>query len=336
MSKNYTQLSLEQRYQIEALWKLGTRQKEIASVIGVHPSTISREYKRNIAHGGRRTGEYGAERADLKTRKRHKQKTKQVVFTERMKLWALEQCTKERWSPEQIAEVGKRSGKCTVSHEWLYQWIWRCKHSHRREDSAYHNMWMMLRHARRRNKRGGKKGSRDLQIPERVCITKRPKVVDKRKRLGDIEMDLMMGKRDKGGAVLVMIDRASLYTQLIKLPDKTAKPLVKKARQRLSQLPFKLRTITMDNDSAFMHHLELKDKLSVKTYFTRPYTSQDKGSVENRIGVVRRFIPKKTDLTTISASQLMIIQNKINSRPVKKFDYLTPNQVLKQKIALMS
>jgi transposase, IS30 family len=336
MSKNYTQLSLEQRYQIEALWKLGTRQKEIASVIGVHPSTISREYKRNIAHGGRRTGEYDAERANLKTGKRHKQKTKQVVFTERMKQWALEQCTKERWSPEQIAEVGKRSGKCAVSHEWLYQWIWRCKHSHRREDAAYHNMWMMLRHARRRSKRGGKKGSRDLQIPERVCITKRPKVVDKRRRLGDIEMDLMMGKRDKGGAVLVIIDRASLYTQLIKLPDKTAKPLVKKARQRLSKLPFKLRTITMDNDSAFMHHLELKDKLSVKTYFTRPYTSQDKGSVENRIGVVRRFIPKKTDLTTISASQLMTIQNKINSRPVKKFDYLTPNQVLKQKIALMS
>lgn len=336
MSKNYTQLSQVQRYQIEALWKLGTRQKEIANAIGVHPSTISREYKRNIAHGGRRTGEYDAERADVKTRRRHKQKAKQVVFTERMKQWALEQCTKERWSPEQIAGVGKRSGKCTVSHEWLYQWIWRCKHSRRREDAAYHDMWMMLRHARRRSKRGGRKGSRDLPIPERVCITKRPKVVQKRKRLGDIEMDLMMGKRDKGGAVLVMIDRASLHTQLIKLADKTAKPLVKKAKQRLSKLPFKLHTITMDNDSAFMHHLEIKDKLSVKTYFTRPYTSQDKGTVENRIGVVRRFIPKKTDLTTISASQLMIIQNKINRRPVKKFDYLTPNQVLKQKIALMS
>jgi transposase, IS30 family len=336
MSKNYTQLSRDQRYQIEALWKLGTKQKEIASIIGVHPSTISREYKRNIAHGGRRTGEYSAQRAEQKTRKRHKQKAKQVLFTERMRRWALEKCTKERWSPELIAEVGHRTGKCTVSHEWLYQWIWRCKHSHRREDAAYHAMWMMLRHARRRNKRGGRKRSRDLPIPARVSITKRPKVVQKRKRLGDIEMDLMMGKRDKGGAILVMIDRASLHTQLIKLPDKTAKPLIKKAKQRLSKLPFKLHTITMDNDSAFMYHTVLKDTLTVKTYFTRPYTSQDKGTVENRIGVIRRFIPKKTDLTTITASQLLVIQNKINRRPVKKFNYLTPNQVLLQKIALMS
>ncbi len=336
MSKNYTHLDLEQRYQIEALWKLGTKQKEIAAIIGVDPSTVSREYKRNIAHGGRRTGEYDAQRADLKTRKRHKQKPKQVLFTASMKQWALEQCTTERWSPEQIARIGNDTGKCTVSHEWLYQWIWRCKHSHRREDAAYHNMWMMLRHARRRNKRGGAKRSRKLQIPERVCITKRPKVVQKRARLGDIEMDLMMGKRDKGGAILVMTDRASLYTQLVKLPDKTAKPLIKKANKRLRKLPFKLRTITMDNDSAFMYHTELKGKLSVKTYFTRPYTSQDKGTVENRIGVIRRFIPKKTDLTTVTVSQLLTIQNKINRRPVKKFDYLSPNQVLQKKIALMS
>lgn len=336
MSKNYTHLSRDQRYQIEALWKLGTKQKEIANVVGVHPSTISREYRRNIAHGGRRTGEYNAQRADLKTRKRHKQKAKLVVFTERMKQWALKQCTRERWSPALIAEVGHATGKCTVSHEWLYQWICRCKHSRRREDAVYREMWTMLRHANRRSRRGGRKGSRDLQIPERVCITKRPKVVQKRKRLGDIEMDLMMGKRDKGGAILVMTDRASLHTQLIKLPDKTAKPLIRKAKQRLSKLPFKLRTITMDNDTAFIHHTELKDTLTVKTYFTRPYTSQDKGTVENRIGVIRRFIPKKTDLTTITANQLLVIQNKINRRPVKKFDYLTPNQVLEQKIALIS
>ena len=336
MSKNYTQLSLEQRYQIEALRAAGTKQNMIAGIIGVHPSTISREYKRNIAHGGRRTGEYDAKRADVKTRRRHKQKAKQVVFTERMKLWALEQCTKERWSPEQIAQVGKREGKCMVSHEWIYQWIWRCKHSHKRQDAAYHDMWMMLRHARRRNKRGGRKRSRNLPIPDRVSITKRPKVVQKRKRLGDIEMDLMMGKRDKGGAILVMTDRATLYTQLIKLPDKTAKPLIRKAWQRLRKLPFKLRTITMDNDTAFMHHIDLRKKLFVKTYFTRPYTSQDKGTVENRIGVIRRFIPKKTDLTTITANQLLIIQNKINRRPVKKFNYSTPKQALEQKIALIS
>ena len=77
-------------------------------------------------------------------------------------------------------------------------------------------------------------------------------------------------------------------------------------------------------------------QLNVSTYFTRPYTSQDKGTVENRIGVLRRFIPKKTDLTFISEQQIKEVEQKLNNRPVRKFNYQTPNQVLQQKIALIT
>lgn len=332
MSKNYTQLSLCQRYQIEALYKQGTLQKEIASLVGVHPSTVSRELKRNIPMQGKYKEQYIAARAQTRTDERHRDKPKKVIFTEEHKQWARQKIMEEGWSPELVSALGHRTGCCPISHEWLYRWIWDCKHGWRRRNEPYKEIWTKLRFARRHLRRGTKKRSGKLQIPDRVCITHRPSVVLERKRLGDLEIDLMFGDRSKKGAVLVILDRATLHSQLVKLQDKNSTDLIRKAYQRLKTLPFKLRTITMDNDNAFILHTQLKDKLEVKTYFTRPYTSQDKGSVENRIGVLRRFIPKKADLSVVTESVLEEIQEKLNNRPVKKFNYLTPNQVLLKKL----
>lgn len=335
MSKNYTQLRLEQRYQIEVLFNQGCKQQEIAQYVGVHPSTISRELKRNIPCGGIGTGRYRAKNAQYKTERRHQLKPKKIVFNESMKQWALSMIMDEHWSPQIVSAVGCKTGECTVSHEWLYQWIWTSKHSCKRKDKDYKMIWTKLAHAHRHYKRGGKKQSRDIQIPERISITQRPAIVKKRKRLGDLEMDLMMGDRKQGGAILVIIDRASLDCQLIKLKDKSPRMLIKKAKNRLRKLPYPVKTLTMDNDRVFYYHTHLRDQLDIQTFFTRPYTSQDKGSVENRIGQIRRFIPKKTDLSKITDRMLRSVQIKINNRPVKKFNYLTPKQVLQRKLALM-
>jgi IS30 family transposase len=78
------------------------------------------------------------------------------------------------------------------------------------------------------------------------------------------------------------------------------------------------------------------DTLNIDTYFTRPYTSQDKGTVENRIGQIRRFFPKKTDLNMVTDGQVKRVERLLNNRPVRKFDYKTPKQVLLEKIALIS
>jgi len=94
--------------------------------------------------------------------------------------------------------------------------------------------------------------------------------------------------------------------------------------------------MTFDNDKAFSSHTKVAEAIGVKTYFTRPYTSQDKGSVENRIGVIRRFFPKKTNLTFVTNKQVRDVEMKINNRPVRKFNYLSPNQVLQRKIALIT
>ncbi len=76
--------------------------------------------------------------------------------------------------------------------------------------------------------------------------------------------------------------------------------------------------------------------LNQNTYFTRPYTSQDKGTVENRIGVIRRFFPKKTDIRFVTDEQIRDVENKINERPIRKFNYLNAKQVLQRKIALIN
>ena len=334
MDKNYTQLSLTQRYQIEALLKVGLKQKLIAEQIGVHPSTISRELRRNIALRGRTAGDYVAMNAQRKTDIRHQQKPKKVLFTVEMKRHAIKELMIDKWSPELISVKGKESGKCPISHEWLYHWIWESKHGNKKTDRAYKNLYKYLKHAKRRRKRGNCKDRRGV-IANRVPIEARPKIVSKRKRLGDIEVDLMMGKNHKG-ALLVMTDRASLHTRIEKLKGKTSDEVSAAIIKKLSNSSYDLHTLTFDNDKAFTEHQEIGKKLNVDTYFTRPYTSQDKGTVENRIGVIRRFFPKKTDITFITHQQVRDVEQKLNNRPVRKFNYQTPIQVLQRKIALIT
>jgi IS30 family transposase len=91
-----------------------------------------------------------------------------------------------------------------------------------------------------------------------------------------------------------------------------------------------LKTITYDNDLAFAAHATVNKELKYRSSFTHPYTSQEKGTVENRIGVLRRFFPKKSDFTLVSAKR--VSQKMINERPVRKFNYQTPNTVFLQKL----
>lgn len=334
MSKNYKQLSLVQRYQIQAFLKAGMSQKRIAQEIGVHPSTVSRELNRNIAKRGGLAGEYVAQNAQRRTEQRHHQKPKLVKFTKPMKEQAVKWLTHEKWSPEIISVEGHRTGKCPVSIEWLYHWIWKSKHSNKRSDKSFKQIYQLLKHGKRRRKRGARKDSRGI-IHHRVPMEKRPKIVQKRVRPGDIEVDFMMGKNHKG-ALLVMTDRATLHTSLHKLQNRNSRVVSKAIVKKLGQAGYPMHTITFDNDKGFADHMDVAKKLNVKTYFTRPYTSQDKGTVENRIGQLRRFFPKKTDLSIVTNEQVKGVERLLNDRPVRKFNYKTPNQVLLEKIALIS
>lgn len=333
MLKNYNHLCYGQRYQIEALLKSGSTQKQIAEILGVHRSTISRELKRNTPHGGKGAKTYWASNAQRRVKLRHRLKPKAHKFIESMKQFCRGSLEREKYSPQLISVEGIRIYGNFVSHETIYKWIWQCKQSHKAKDRADRKLYLQLRHASRRQKRGNRHDKRG-NIPYRVSIDKRPAIVEKRKRLGDMEVDLMIGKLHRS-SILVSLDRASLKIKLAKLATKSSE-LVKDKLVKAYKNQSWLRTITFDNDSAFMLHHEIGQRLDAATYFTRPYTSQDKGSVENRIGILRRFFGKKTDLSLISNKRLKEVENLMNNRPVKKFNYKTPNQVFSEKVALMT
>jgi len=336
MTKKYNQLTLEQRYKIEALLKAGISQSNIAITIGVHKSTVCRELRRNTPQRGAGAKIYVANIANNKTADRHRFKPKRELFSvamkAEMKSWLINKC----YSPELISAQWKRNGQACVSHETIYKFIWTCKHTNKRTNKPYKNLYKHLKHGKRKRKRGNRKDNRGL-IPNRVSIEKRPKIVEKRNRIGDIEVDLIMGAKHRS-ALLVTIDRSSIKATIDKLDGKNAKQVCEKIIKRMKRMP-QIKTMTFDNDQAFSMHEEIASRLKVKTFFTRPYTSQDKGTIENRNGVIRQFFPKKTDFQKVTKQEIKRVEKEINNRPVRKFGYLTPNEVflkLKGRVALIS
>lgn len=305
---NYKQLGQEQRYVIDRLLRQGKSQKEIANALGYHKSTISRELNRNTAKRGRGAKEYNPDRAHLKAERRHREKNKHITFTDEMRRQIVKQLAIEKLSPELIAQSGRKDNPDFVSHETIYQWIWSMKHSHKREDQPYQLLYKDLRHGRRRRKRGNYHDNRGC-ISNRVSIEKRPAIVEKRKRIGDVEVDLMLGKNHQPG-LLVITDRASLKTSLVKISTKASKPIARSIIRKMKPCGQWLKTMTYDNDLAFASHTTVNEELKIRSFFTHPYTSQEKGTVENRIGVLRRFFPKKTDFTQVTAKRVSQVEKR--------------------------
>lgn len=330
----YNHLDLQDRHKIKALLQAGHTQTKIAEIIGVHKSTISRELSRNVSTRGRYANEYRPQAAQRKTSQRHRGKRKHVRFTEDLKQEATKWLEEEKLSPELISGRWAVQGTDGVSHEAIYQWIWRGKAN---KDPATAELYKHLKHGRRRRKRGNYNDSRGI-LTERVGIEQRPAVVEERSRLGDLEADFMVGKAHKS-ALLVITDRATLLTRLKKVSNRQADPTEITIEKMLARVPKAfIKTLTLDNDKAFANHQSIGNKLNADVYFTRPYTSQDKGTVENRIGVIRQFFPKGTDLREISDEQIKTVERHLNNRPIRKFDYLSPiQQTLKHRaVALVT
>ena len=322
--KKYKQLSQEQRYTIAQMIKLGKTKTEIAKLIDTSVSTVCREIKRN-GYQIWKTGaaRYNAIEAQRRSSlKRHRKP--RFNLSEEQKLFIRERLYNERYSPELISVVGKSQMGSFVSHETIYKWIWYSKRSPSKPSDRH--LYTFLRHGHRKRKRGNKNHSRGAVIPHRVSIDQRPQIVEQRQRPGDIEVDFMIGK-DRKEYILVMTDRATLLTRLTKLHNRKAPGVLHAIRESIKSMPVKVHTLTFDNDRAFVLHHQLE---GVQTFFTRPYMPQDKGTVENRIGVIRRFIPKKTDIRLLSYENVNKIESLINNRPVRKFNYLSPNQLIRQ------
>ena len=227
------------------------------------------------------------------------------------------------WSPEQIAGYLKREGDEWVSHETIYQFVLEDK-----KDGG--TLYKQLRHSGKKRKKRYGSSDRRGEIKDRVSIDKRPKSIEKRDRIGDWEIDLVIGKNHKG-AIVTIVDRLSLMTLIAKVDSKHA-DLVTATTTKLLK-PFKkhgAKTITADNGKEFSGHKEISKALGIDFYFAHPYSSWERGTNENINGLIRQYLPKRTEFKTVDDRKCQFIMNRLNSRPRKCLGYRTPKQVFEE------
>jgi IS30 family transposase len=305
----YTQLTQEQRYQIYALKKAGFNQTRIATEIGVHKATVSRERCRNRGQRGYRpqqAQELAAARLQLRAKPRIEPQTWRQV----------ERLLAKQWSPAQISGRLKLERQPTVSHERIYQYIYADK----RAGGSLH------RHLRSQKQRRKRYGSYDRrgQLPARRSIAERPAVVDRKERVGDWEADTIIGQQHQQ-AIVSLVERKSKFVRLAKVERNTAELVGHAMTTQLASLTVK--TITSDNGREFARHQHIAAQLSADFYFAHPYSSWERGLNENTNGLVRQYFPKKADFTTITDKDLNHVVRRLNNRPRKTLGYKTPNEV---------
>jgi len=312
LKKEMGQLTLGQRYKIEICHSKKMKYSEIGAIIGKDKSVISREIRRN--RDGR-SGEYKAELAQSKAESRHASKKKKQYFTAAIKAHVRDYIVQD-YSPEQIAGRAKEEGVKCVSHESIYQYVWKDK-------KAGGDLYQHLRNkGKRYRKRGSSKDSRGL-IVGRVDIDQRPAVVDQKERIGDLEIDLIIGKGHKQ-AILTINDRATGLLFMAKVANKEALEIEKKTVALLEDFKPLIHTITSDNGKEFANHRNIAEQLNIDFYFAKPYHSWQRGANENLNGLVRQYFPKNYDFTSITHRQILNVQNILNNRPRKRLGFKSP------------
>jgi len=316
--RTYTQLTQEERYQKSVLLKIGQNQTEIAEMIGKHKSSISREVRRNRGQRGYRP----KQAHQMSLNRRHKAKPRIQEAT-----WALiESKLQEDWSPEQISDWLKFNTEIQVSHERIYLYIYVDK----RAGGSLHQH---LRCQKKRRKRYGGYDRRG-KLPNRRSIEERPEIVDQRQRIGDWEVDTMIGKGHRQ-AIVTLTERKSRFALLRKVERRKANLVSAAVIDLLQPVADRLHTITGDNGKEFAEHERIAQELEVSFFFAHPYAAWERGANENMNGLVRQYIPKNRDLLSVTDEELLLIMNKLNHRPRKCLDFKTPFEVFfEQSVAL--
>ena len=318
--RTYKQLTQEQRYQIYVLMKMGHYQTEIAKCIGVDKSTISRELKRN--HGQRGYRPKQAHSLAMSRRRQGQRRIQSVT-------WALiEAKIRLEWSPEQISGWLLKHHGIQVSHEWIYQYLLSDK-------QAGGDLHKHLRCQKKRRKRYGSHDRRG-KLPNRVSIDERPEIVDQRKRIGDWEVDTIIGSRHRQ-AIVTLTERKSRFALLRKVEQRKADVVSDAVIDLLQPVTDRSHTITGDNGKEFAEHERIADGLGIDFFFAHAYAAWERGANENMNGLVRQYIPKNRDLVSVTDDEVLQIINRLNHRPRKCLDFRTPFEVFfERSVALAS
>jgi transposase, IS30 family len=318
--RTYTQLAREQRYQVYALLKMGHSQTEIATVIGVHKSTICRELRRNRGRRGYRPKQ--AHWMALNRRNHPHARISAEAWTRVEAKICLD------WSPEQIAGWMRKHTDILISHEWIYQYILADKR-------AGGDLYRHLRCQKKRRKRYGSYDRRGTLL-NRVSIDLRPEIIDQRQRIGDWEVDTIIGQRHRQ-AIVTLAERKSRLVLLGKVERRTAKQVSQTVIDLLQPVADGVHTITGDNGKEFAEHERIARELEIDFFFAHPYSAWERGTNENLNGLVRQYVPKNRDLSFVTDEELHQVVNRLNHRPRKCLDFSTPFEVFfEHRVALTS
>jgi len=318
--RTYKQLTSEQRYQISALQKIGYGPTEIAKELEVHKSTISRELSRNRGERGYRPKQANEKALERRT---HATPRKRIAA----ETWAVvKEKVRQDWSPEQVSGWLEKHQEIRISHEWIYQYILT-------EKQAGGDLYTHLRQHGKRRKRYGQYDRRG-KLPNRVSIEERPQLVEQRERLGDWEVDTLVGKGHRG-ALVSLVERKSRYTLLQPVTQRLANLVADATISLLQPFTDLVHTITGDNGKEFAEHKRIAETLKANFYFAHPYSAWERGTNENTNGLVRQYFPKKTDFSKVARSETKVAVDRLNHRPRKCLDFKSPFEVFfDQAVAL--
>ena len=315
--KKYNQLTADERDKIAIFMARGFNLNDIAKMLGRNRSTISREIRRN---GAAKYKSYTPHAAEARSKLRKSVANTHARLKNSFIRDYIHEKVKEGWTPEIISgTLKKEHPENTISHEAVYQYIYA---------DAPQLKKYLPRHYRVRRKRKSKKTGSVDNIPNRVGIDLRPAEVNNRVEFGHWESDSMIS-RQSHSALVVQLERLSRYVKIKKVKANKAKPVSTAIIQNLMALDPSLRkSITYDNGKENVKHQDVNQSLNMSSYFCNAYRSWEKGSVEQVIGLIRRYLPKKTDFAKVPESQIAYIERQLNFRPRKCLNFSTPYDVL--------
>ena len=306
----YNQLTPEERYTISACKKAGLSVKDIAQEIGRHRSTIYREVNRHVRQNCYRPS-YAITRAlTIRSRARRNWHYTREDFA------IVKLLLRKKWSPEQIAGVLKAYDILSISHETIYKYVWWDK-------SQGGTLFKHLRQSgKKRRKRYRAYDSRGILAGKRH-ISERPEIIDNRARIGDWEIDTVMGSGDKH-CVVTLVERKTGYTLIGKLKNRTKVELNRVTRKMIRAHEEKVLTITADYGTEFHGYSDLEYDTGVTFYFATPYHSWERGTNENTNGLIRQYLPKGKSMTNLTQKICNKIAFELNTRPRKRHGFTSP------------
>lgn len=321
----YIRLTIQEREQIFKGLAQGLEQKEIAKQLERHPSTISREIRRN---GGSRSMYRPTVAQANALEQGHLRRRKVKLVRDGALATTVEELLQKRWSPEQIAGYQKRmhpgDRAQRVSYETIYRYIYN-------QIDMDHRKFLVscLRQRRKLRRKRRKTQEKRGRIPNLVPIHKRPVDVEDRQVPGHWEGDQIVGK-DHKSAVGTLVERSSRYVMIRNFGSvKGSAAVATGFASDFAGIPPELRSsMTYDRGKEMAKHELLTSRTGVPVYFADPHSPWQRGTNENTNGLIRDFFPKGTDFRFVSNQEIARIESLLNTRPRKSLGFRSPVEAL--------